>query len=135
MALTPNLYKILTHLPGPTSGRRSLKKEEVEELNRIVTMYLDYAEDQDKRKQTVSMAQWADKLDAFLKFNERDLLTHAGKVKMEVAQKLATDRYEEFDAKRKETEAQAADEEDIRALEGLANTLKRKKRLMMTLKN
>ena len=105
------------------TAKNYLKKEEVEELNRIVTMYLDYAEDQAQRRQAVSMEQWADKLDAFLEFNERDLLTHAGKVKMEVAQKLATDRYEEFDAKRKATEAQAADEEDIKALEDLANKL------------
>ena len=44
--------------------------------------------------------QWADKLDAFLEFNEQKLLTHAGKVKAEVARKIAEDRYEEFDKQR-----------------------------------
>ncbi len=107
-------------------AKNYLKKEEVEDLNRIVTMYLDYAEDQAQRRKTVNMAEWADKLDAFLEFNERDLLTHAGKVQMKVAQKLAAQRYEEFDAKRKQTEALKADEEDIEALENLAKELKRK---------
>ena len=73
------------------------------------------------------MAQWADKLDAFLFFNERDLLTHAGKIKMEVAQKLAAERYEAFDAKRKQAEALRADEEDIAALEQIAKELEGKK--------
>jgi len=109
------------------TAKNYLKKEEVEELNRIVTMYLDYAEDQAERRHAVSMAEWADKLDAFLEFNERDLLTHAGKVQMAVAQKLAGERYEEFDSKRKEAEALAADEEDIKALEDLAKKLEKKK--------
>ncbi len=57
------------------TAKNYLNAEEVEELNRIVTMYLDYAEDQARRHSLVTMAQWADKLDAFLSFNERDLLT------------------------------------------------------------
>jgi len=60
------------------------------------------------------MEQWSDKLDAFLEFNEQKLLTHAGKVKAEVAKKIAEDRYEEFDNKRIKAEARAADEEDLK---------------------
>ena len=63
------------------------------------------------------MAQWAEKLDAFLEFNEQEILTHAGKVKAEVAKRIAEDRYEEFDSKRKKAEALAADEEDLKQLE------------------
>jgi len=48
------------------------------------------------------MEQWSEKLDAFLKFNEHELLTHAGKIKAEVAKKIAEDRYEAFDEKEKE---------------------------------
>ncbi len=107
-------------------AKNYLDKDEVEELNRIVTMYLDYAEDQAKRRKTVSMAEWADKLDAFLTFNERDLLTHAGKVQMKLAQKLASTRYDDFDAKRKQAEAIAADEADIAELEAIAKTLEQK---------
>ena len=86
-------------------------------LNEIVTMYLDYAERQARKRRTVTMAEWAEKLDAFLEHNEEDLLTHAGTVKAEVAKKIAEDRYEAFDKKRKIAEAKKADEEDLKELE------------------
>lgn len=105
------------------TAKNYLQQDEIDELNRIVTMYLDYAEDQAQKRKTISMDGWADKLDAFLEFNERDLLTHAGKLKMDVAQKLAAERYDEFDTKRKEAEAIAADEEDIKELETLEKKL------------
>lgn len=104
-------------------AKNYLQQDEIEELNRIVTMYLDYAEDQAQKRKTITMDQWSDKLDAFLEFNERDLLTHAGKIQMNVAQKLAADRYDDFDAKRKKAEAIAADEEDIQELEALEKQL------------
>ncbi len=81
-------------------GKNYLQQDEIDELNRIVTMYLDYAEDQAKKRKTITMESWASKLDAFLEFNERDLLTHAGKIQMKIAQRLAVDRYDEFDDKR-----------------------------------
>ena len=106
------------------TAKNYLSEEEISELNHIVTMYLDYAEDQATRRKAVTMAQWADKLDAFLTFNERDLLTHAGKIRMEIAQKLADDRYDIFDAKRKTNEAQKADQDDIEALDNLLKNYK-----------
>ena len=109
-------------------AKNYLNKQEIDELNRIVTMYLDYAEDQAKRRTPVSMEKWADKLDAFLSFNDRDVLTHAGKLQMKVAQKLAADRYDAFDQKRKEADAISADAEDIEALENLAKNLDGKNR-------
>ena len=109
------------------TAKNYLQQDEIDELNRIVTMYLDYAEDQAQKRKTISMDDWADKLDAFLEFNERDLLTHAGKLKMEVAQKLAAERYDEFDTKRKEAEAIAADEEDIKELETLEKKLTKRR--------
>lgn len=105
------------------TAKNYLQKNEAEELNRIVTMYLDYAEDQAKRRQTVTMKQWAEKLDAFLQFNERELLNHAGKVSAAVAKKLAEERYEAFDKQRKAEEAAAADAADIKALEDWEKTL------------
>lgn len=99
------------------TAKNYLTAEEVEELNRIVVMYLDYAEDQAKRRRAVSMAEWADKLDAFLSFNERDVLTHAGHLRMDVAQKLASERFEMFDANRRAAEAVASDEDDLAQLE------------------
>ena len=106
------------------TAKNYLKVEEVQELNRIVVMYLDYAEDQATKRKTVTMTDWADKLDTFLSFNERDLLSHAGKVRMAVAQELAAERYDEFDAKRRASDALAADEVDIVELERIAQTVK-----------
>lgn len=106
------------------TAKNYLKAEEVEELNRIVVMYLDYAEDQAKRRRPVTMAEWSDKLDAFLSFNERDVLTHAGRLQMDVAQKLAVERYEIFDANRRAAEALAADEADIAQLEEMEKVAK-----------
>ena len=76
-----------------------------------------------KRATQLTMEQWADKLDAFLEFNEQKLLTHAGKVKADVARRIAEGRYKEFDNKRKKAEALAADEEDLKQLEEIEKKL------------
>ncbi len=106
------------------TAKNYLRADEVEELNRIVVMYLDYAEDQARRRRPVTMAEWSDKLDAFLSFNERDVLTHAGRLRMDVAQKLAAQRFELFDANRRAAEALAADEADIVQLEEMEKVTK-----------
>lgn len=110
------------------TAKNYLKAEEVEELNRIVAMYLDYAEDQARRRRPVTMAEWADKLNAFLSFNERDVLTHAGRLRMDVAQKLAAERFELFDASRRAAEATAADGADIAQREEMEKAGKRNNR-------
>lgn len=104
-------------------AKNYLNADEIKDLNEIVTMYLDYAERQARKRQTVTMEQWADKLDGFLEFNEQEILTHAGKVKAEVAKKISEDRYEEFDNKRKKAEALAADEDDLKQLEEIERKL------------
>lgn len=100
-----------------TIAKNYLNQTEIKELNGIVVMYLDYAEDQAKRRKTMTMAEWEQKLDTFLTFNERDLLEHAGKITAQVAEKLALDAYVEFDQKRRWDESQLADEEDKNLLE------------------
>lgn len=100
-------------------AKNYLDRDEIKDLDRIVTMYLDYAEDQARRRNSMTMAQWAERLDAFLKFNERELLTHAGTVSAHVARALAHDRYDEYDRTRRRLVAQAADEADLRALREL----------------
>ena len=62
-----------------TVAKNYLSEQEIEELNRIVAMWLDYAEDQAKRKQQVFLKDWENKLDAFLAFNERDVLQNFGR--------------------------------------------------------
>jgi hypothetical protein len=113
--------------PDVAIAKNYLKAEEIKDLNEIVTMYLDYAERQARQRKTVTMEQWSEKLDAFLSFNEHELLTHAGKVKAEVAKKIAEQRYDEFDHKRKIEEALAADEEDLKVLEELEKRLMEQK--------
>lgn len=98
------------------TAKNYLKEEEIDELNRIVTMYLDYAEDQAKRRKTMYMKDWEDRLGAFLEFNERDILDHAGSLKASVAKKLAGERYDDFNKKRKQLEARKADEETLEEL-------------------
>jgi hypothetical protein len=88
-----------------TIAKNFLNEVEIEGLNRIVTMYLDYAEDQAKRHRQVFMRDWRKKLDAFLQFNERDILNHPGKISKAVADRLALEQYEIFHPHRLAEEA------------------------------
>lgn len=76
----------------------------------------------------LTLRDWEDQLDAFLQFNEREVLTHAGKLRAEVAEKLALERYESFDAARREAARLAADAEDMAALEQTERELGGKRR-------
>ena len=86
-------------------AKNHLNKNEIKELNRIVTMYLDYAEDQAERNNPLYMKDWEEKLNKFLQFNEREILTNAGKVRKKVAKEIAQDEYEKFNKKRIENES------------------------------
>lgn len=79
-----------------TVAKNYLTEKEMKSLNRIVTMYLDYAEDQAERNRPMYMKDWIEKLNGFLQFNDRDILEHAGKVSKAVADQLASDEYEKF---------------------------------------
>ncbi|SDZ15370.1 virulence RhuM family protein [Tindallia californiensis] len=83
-----------------TVAKNYLTEKEIKSLNRIVTMYLDYAEDQAERRNPMHMKDWEEKLNAFLKFNERDILNGAGSISHEVAKELAEKEYEKFNKKR-----------------------------------
>lgn len=77
-------------------AKNYLAENELKELNRIVSMYLDYAENQAERQKLMTMKEWAEKLDAFLQFNEYEVLKNAGKVGADVAKKLAEEQFETF---------------------------------------
>ena len=83
-----------------TVAKNYLTEKELKSLNRIVTMYLDYAEDQAERQRPMYMKDWVDKLNAFLQFNDRDILENAGKVSKAVADEIATQEYEKFNQSR-----------------------------------
>lgn len=104
-------------------GKNYLDAEEIEQLNRIVNMYLDYAEDRVKMKKTLTLTDWRDYVDKFILFNERPLLDGKGKMSRKSMVATAHKRYDEFDAKRKAQEAMEADAEDIKELEELEREL------------
>ncbi len=79
-----------------TIAKNYLSKEEIDAMDRIVNMYLDYAEDQAKRKIPMTMEDWSKKLDTFLEFNEREVLTNPGKVSAEVAKSFAESEWEKY---------------------------------------
>lgn len=78
------------------TAKNYMHQDEIKALERIVSMYLDYAENQASRQIPMKMAEWIQKLDAFLQFNEYQILTDAGKVKHEVAMKLADREYQKY---------------------------------------
>jgi hypothetical protein len=82
--------------PDVVVAKNYLTEKELKALDRVVTMYLDYAEDQAERKIPMTMKDWAGKLNAFLKFNERDILDHPGKVSQEVAKAFAESEFEKY---------------------------------------
>jgi hypothetical protein len=77
-------------------AKNYLGEEEISSLNRIVNMYLDYAENQAARQISMKMADWVKKLDAFLHFNEYHILKDFGTVSHEVAKNLADQEYEKY---------------------------------------
>ncbi|MDO9181050.1 MAG: RhuM family protein [Bacteriovorax sp.] len=113
-----------------TIAKNYLNTSEMEGLNRIVTMYLDYADDQAKRHHQIFMRDWRNKLDVFLQFNERDILNNSGKVSKDVADKLALSEYEKFNQKRleKEAEKEALDDDgDLKVIESKIEKRSKKK--------
>jgi len=82
--------------PDLAIAKNYLNEKEISALNRIVTMYLDYAENQASKGIAMYMKDWVQKLDAFLKFNEEAVLNHGGKVTREVALALAEQEFEKY---------------------------------------
>ena len=86
-------------------AKNYLNEDEIKQLNRIVTMYLDYAEDQAQRNNPLYMKNWEEKLNKFLQFNDREILNNPGKISKEVAKALAVDEYEKYSRQRIEKES------------------------------
>ena len=100
-----------------TVAKNYLRGEEIGELNRIVTMFLDFAEDQARRRKQVFMQDWRERLDDFLRFNERDVLTHPGSVSREDAERHASLEYDHFEERRRLAATEAAETEHLREIE------------------
>jgi hypothetical protein len=106
-----------------TVAKNFLQDEEIDELNRIVVMWLDFADDQARRRKQVFLRDWQIKLDEFLRFNDRDVLENAGTVSKKAADEHARTEYEAFAQRRREfLEAEAARDE-IKRIEDIAKEL------------
>jgi len=77
-------------------AKNYLAKEEIEELNLVVSMYLDFAENMAKKGKLMKMADWVKKLDNFLEFNEYDILKNAGAISKKIAKQFAEAEYSIF---------------------------------------
>ncbi|WP_442872612.1 virulence RhuM family protein [Citrobacter portucalensis] len=102
-----------------TVAKNYLREDEIKELNRIVNMWLDFAEDQALRRKQVFLQDWADKLDQFLSFNDRDVLNGAGKISKKDADdkaKLEFDRFAQQRRRLKEAEGARANIAALKAI-------------------
>jgi hypothetical protein len=107
-------------------AKNYLKEQEIDELNRIVVMFLDFAEDQAWRRKQIFLRTWKEKLDEFLRFNDRAVLPNAGSVGREAAVRKADAQYEAFTVRRRELRASEGEAEALRVLEAAATRLPRK---------
>lgn len=103
-----------------TIAKNYLQEEEIDGLNRIVVMWLDYAEDQAKRRKQIFMKDWERKLDEFLKFNDRKVLPDAGKISKREADDFAKDEYDRFTERRRQYKEELGEAESIKMLEETA---------------
>lgn len=110
-----------------TVAKNYLTEPEIEELNRIVVMFLDYAEDQARRRRQVFMSDWTVKLDEFLRFNDRSVLPDAGSVSREQADEKAKLEYETFSENRRAATETQAEQDLIRDLENIKKNLPKRK--------
>jgi hypothetical protein len=110
-----------------TVARNYLTEDEITELNRIVVMWLDYAEDQARRRRQVFLKGWETKLNEFLVFNERRILPNAGTVSKESADAKAEEEYGRFAVLRRAFFEAEAERDAAKALEVAAKSRPRKK--------
>ena len=108
-----------------TVAKNYLTEPELKQLNLIVDQYLSFAELQAQQRKPMHMADWAGKLDDFLKLNDRDVLRDAGKVSHELAEQLAHEQFEKFDAKRRAFEAENPVSDFDKAVKRLADQKKK----------
>lgn len=104
-------------------AKNYLNESEISELNRIVTMWLDYAEDQSKRRHQILMKDWEERLDAFLSFNDRRVLGSAGTVSHDRALTHAEAEYEHYAADRRALLEAEGEQASMKALDDAARTL------------
>jgi len=110
-----------------TIAKNYLHEDEITELNRIVVMFLDFAEDQARRRRQIFLRDWQTRLDDFLRFNERPVLHDAGIMKREEADRLAHEEYAVFEERRRLVAETTGEAEIMKQLERAAQDAKKVK--------
>jgi hypothetical protein len=111
-----------------TVAKNYLTEDEIRELNRVVTMWLDFAEDQARRRKQVFLKDWETKLEEFLRFNERGVLANAGSISKSEADARAETEYERFAARRRALLEAEGEQESFKLLEDTAKALPTRKK-------
>ena len=109
-------------------AKNYLNAEELDQLNRLVGMFLDFAELRAEQRQHLQLADWRQYIDNFMAFNEQPLLRTTGNISHEQMKQVAHERYEQFDQHRRQAEALAADAQELAELEHLEKRLSAKKK-------
>ncbi|MCG6659907.1 virulence RhuM family protein [Halomonas campisalis] len=111
-----------------TVAKNYLTADEVDTLNRLVVIFLEQAELRAKQRKDLTLEYWRQNVDRLLAFNDSPILEGAGTISAERAKSIAHERYDQFDAQRRKSEAAEADLEDLQALEALEQQVKRDKK-------
>jgi hypothetical protein len=109
-------------------AKNYLTEDEIDNLNRFVTVFLETAELRAKNRQDITMAFWKENIDKIILLNDKAILQGKGKISNEQMEKKVDALFASFDAKRKIAEAQKADEQDLEELKALENKIKAKKK-------
>jgi hypothetical protein len=107
-------------------AKNYLTEDEIDTLNRMVTLFLDTAELRVKEQIPLSLNYWKEEADSVIRFSRKPLLDNTGKISHEEMKRIATTQYEVFDAQRKKTEALEADLQEQKAIEELIKKAKKK---------
>jgi len=110
-------------------AKNYLREGEIRELNRIVTMFLDFAEDQARRRKQVFMQDWEIRLDEFLRFNERRVLGSPGSVSRDAAERRAHEEYDRFQERRRLDAERAAEKQHLEEIEKAVRLLPKHPRI------
>ena len=107
-------------------AKNYFKEPEIDDLKRIIVMYLDHAEYMAKHEKLLYMKDWEERLDEFLKFNKKEILDNAGKVSADIAKKLAESEYKKFEKVRLKIEKEEDDKEVLKEIAAIEKKLEKK---------
>ena len=109
-------------------AKNYLQADELESLNRLVSMFFEFAEFRAKNKAHIRLQDWREYVDKFMDLNEQPLLNNAGQISRTQMEQLVNQRYEQFDQQRKLADAQATDKAELEELEKLQERLQQKRK-------